>query len=192
MSTFELHPKSFVSNFRGVFLKYSYEQRLIIVSRVKQGEAIAHLSKEYHISETEILAWVRMWDRYGRSGLEQQPHYHPTVKLKEEVVRLILEKGVPLAHVKVEYRIGKTVLQRWVSTVRKYGYEALEPSKHRGRPPKYPMGRPKKKEPQTELERLQAENLRLKAENALLKKAKALVEAKKAQALLNGRESSTN
>ena len=97
-----------------------------------------------------------------------------------------------MAHVKVEYRIGKTVLQRWVSTVRKYGYEALEPSKRRGRPPKSLMGRPKKKEPQTELERLRAENLRLRAENALLKKAKALVEAKKAQALLNGREPSTN
>ena len=100
-------------------MKYSYEQRLIIVSRVKQGEAIAHLSKEYHISETEILAWVRMWDHYGRSGLEQQSHCRPTVKLKEEVVRLILEKGVPLAHVRVEYRIGKTALQRWVSVVRK-------------------------------------------------------------------------
>ena len=174
------------------FMKYSYEQRLIIVSRVKQGEAIAHLSKEYHISETEILAWVRMWDHYGRSGLEQQSHCRPTVKLKEEVVRLILEKGVPLAHVRVEYRIGKTALQRWVSVVRKYGYGTLEPSKRRGRPPKYPMGRPKKKEPQTELERLQAENLRLKAENALLKKAKALVEAKKAQALLNGHGPSTN
>lgn len=149
------------------------------------------MSKEYHINETQILAWVRMWDKYGRSGLEEQPRCRPTVKLKEEVVRLILEKGVPLAHVRVEYRIGKTALQRWVSTVRKYGYEALEPSKRRGRPPK-DMGRPKKKEPQTELERLQAENLRLRAENALLKKAKALVEARKAQALLNGHGPSTD
>lgn len=111
-----------------------------------------------------------MWDKYGRFGLEQQPHCRPTVKLKEEVVRLILEKGIPLAHVRIEYRIGKTALQRWVSTVHKYGYEALMPSKHQGS-----MGRPKKKEPQTELERLQAENLRLKVENALLKKAKFLV-----------------
>lgn len=171
-------------------MKYSYEQRLIIVSRVKQGELIARLSKEYHINKTQILAWVRM--KYGRSGLEQQPHCRPTVKLKEEVVRLILEKGVPLSHVRIEYRIGKTALQRWVSTVRKYGYESLAPSKRQGRALKGPMGRPKKKEPQMELERLQAENLRLRAENALLKKAKALVEAKKAQALLNGREPSTN
>lgn len=71
--------------------------------------------------------------------MKQQPHCRPTVKLKEEIVRLILEKSVPLVHVRVKYRIGKTALQRWGSTVRKYGYEALEPSKCRGRPPKDPM-----------------------------------------------------
>lgn len=75
-----------------------------------------------------------------------------------------------MAHIRVEYRIGKTALQRWGSIVCKYGYEALDPSKRRGRPPKDSMRHPKKKEPQTELERVQAENLRLKAENALLKK----------------------
>ena len=69
-------------------MKYSYEQRLVIVQRVKQGEAIARLSKEYRINETQILAWVRMWDRYGRSGLEKQPHCRPTPALKEKAVRL--------------------------------------------------------------------------------------------------------
>lgn len=54
------------------------------------------------------------------------------------------------------------------------------------------MGRPKKKEPQTELEKLQAENLRLRAENALLKKVKVLVEEKQARARLNGQKPSTN
>jgi cell division protein FtsB len=38
------------------------------------------------------------------------------------------------------------------------------------------MGRPKKKEAQTELEKLQARVRWLEAENALLKKAKALME----------------
>ncbi|MDU3579981.1 helix-turn-helix domain-containing protein [Bacteroides caccae] len=59
-------------------MKYSYEQRLIIVSRIKQGETISHLSKEYHINETQILAWVRMRDKYGRFGVEQPPHCRPT------------------------------------------------------------------------------------------------------------------
>ena len=40
---------------------------------------------------------VRMWDKYGRSWIRAiKPILaRPTVKLKEEVVRLILEKGVP-------------------------------------------------------------------------------------------------
>ena len=78
-------PKVLCLTFGVFFMKYSYEQRLIIVSRVKQGELIAHLSKEYHINKTQILAWVRMWDKYGRSGLEQQPHCRPTPTVKLEV-----------------------------------------------------------------------------------------------------------
>ena len=76
--------------------------------------------------------------------------------------------------------------------VRRYGYEVLHQKKQRGRPHKESMARPKKKEPQTELEKLQAENLRLRAENALLKKVKALVEEQQAQARLNGQKPSTN
>ncbi|WP_300811509.1 helix-turn-helix domain-containing protein [uncultured Duncaniella sp.] len=192
MSPMNCTPKVRQKTFGVLFMKYSYEQRLVIVQRVKQGEAIAHLSKEYHINKTQILAWVRMWDKYGRVGLEKQPHCRPTPALKEKVVRLILEKGVPLALVRIEYCIGKTALQRWVSMVRKDGYESLHLKKKRGRPPKDPMARPKKKGPRTELEKLQAENLRLRAENALLKKVKALVEEQKAQARLNGQKPSTN
>ena len=48
-------------------MKYSYEQRLVIVTRVKRGEAIAHLSKKYPINETQILAWVRMVRRLRRA-----------------------------------------------------------------------------------------------------------------------------
>ncbi len=46
----ELHPKSWTKNFWGVFMKYSYRVRLAIVKRVKQGEAISHLSKAYSVS----------------------------------------------------------------------------------------------------------------------------------------------
>lgn len=173
-------------------MKYSYVERLTIVSRVNQGESIAHLSEEYHINKTQILAWVRMWNRYGRSGLEKQRHTRATPEFKEKIVRLILEKGVPLSYVRIDYRIGKTALQRWVSIVRKQGYEGLNSKKRRGRPSKSTMARPKKKEPQTELEKLQAENLRLRAENALLKKVKALVEEQEARARLSGQKPSTN
>ena len=70
-------------------------------------------------------------------------------------------------------------------------FPELRAIKRRGQPPK-DMARPKKREPQTELEKLQAENLRLRAENALLKKVKALVEEQEARARLNGQKPSTN
>ena len=65
-------------------------------------------------------------------------------------------------------------VQSWTRIYRKGGYEALRDVKPHGRPKK--MGRPKKQEPQTELERLRYENEYLRAENALLKKVRALVE----------------
>ena len=48
-------PKVRHKTFGVFFMKYSYEQRLIIVSRVKQGELIAHLSKEYHQFEIDYF-----------------------------------------------------------------------------------------------------------------------------------------
>ena len=52
------------------------------------------------------------------------------------------------------------------------------------------MGRPKKKEPQTELERLRYENEYLRAENALLKKVRALMEEKETRLHEIGRKPS--
>ena len=54
------------------------------------------------------------------------------------------------------------------------------------------MARPKKKAPETELERLQEEPLGLRAENALLKKVKALVEEERKRALNGGQRPSKN
>jgi len=48
------------------------------------------------------------------------------------------------------------------------------------------MGRSKKKEPVSELDKLQAENARLKAELALLKKVRALVEEREARERMSG------
>jgi hypothetical protein len=54
------------------------------------------------------------------------------------------------------------------------------------------MARPRKRDPQTELERLQYENLRLRAENALLKKVKALMEEEESRLRAIGRKPSSH
>ena len=138
------------------------------MSRVKAGCPIRQLAKENNLHENKILDWVRLYDRYGVDILRKRPKIKPTSDFKEQVVREILEKGLPLSHALIKYRISRT-----------------------GRPSQT-RARPKKKEPQTELEKLQAENLRLRTENALLKKVKALVEEQEARARLNVQKPSTN
>lgn len=172
-------------------MRYTFEKKLQIVSRVKSGIPIVELSKENNLHENKILDWIRLYDRYGEEGLKKQPKVQATPDFKEEVVRLIIDKGIPLSHVLIDYRISRSALESWVRLARNKGYSALHAVKRRGRPSKN-MGRPKKKEPQSELEKLQAENLRLRAENALLKKVKALVEEQEARARLNGRQPSKN
>ncbi len=156
------------------------------MNEAKSGTPIRILSREYNLHENKVLEWIRLYDRYGEEGLKKHPKLNPTPEFRESIVRLILEKGVPLSHVLIDYQISRTALESWVRIVKNHGYAYLHQIKRLGRPPK-DMGRPKKKEPQTELEKLQAENLRLRAENALLKKAKTLVEEKKAQARQSGR-----
>jgi hypothetical protein len=63
-------------------------------------------------------------------------------------------------------------LKYWIRQVRKKDMAHSNKNKECGSLPKKNklMARPKKKEPETELEKLQADNLRLRAEIALLKK----------------------
>ena len=60
-------PKVRHKTFGVFFMKYSYEQRLIIVSRVKQGELIAHLSKEYHINNGMGENVGQIWSFWTRA-----------------------------------------------------------------------------------------------------------------------------
>jgi len=60
------------------------------------------------------------------------------------------------------YDVSRTALESWIHLVRTKGYDSVYDDKKRGRLPKAPMVRPKKKKPQTELEKLQAEIFCLK------------------------------
>lgn len=171
--------------------KHTFEEKLNIVSLVKNGKPILRISRECHIREGMILEWVRKYDRYGEQGLHKQPRINATPEVKEELVKQVIEKHISLPEVVLQYGVSTTALERWVKTVRLEGYSALDLQKKRGRPSKS-MGRSKKREPETELENLQAENARLRAENALLKKVKALVEEREARERMSGRKPSKN
>jgi len=171
--------------------RHTFEEKLNIVSQVRNGKPILQLSRECHICDKMISEWFLKYNHYGEKGLHKQPNIRATAEFKEEIVRLLLEKHIPLPAVVLQYGISRSALESWVRAVKTKGYESLYQQKKRGRPTKL-MGRPKKQEPQTELEKLQAENARLKAENALLKKVKALVEEREARECMIGQKPSKN
>ena len=95
---------------------------------------------------------------------------------------LFLDKGLPLSDIALRYGVSRAQLRKWIKL---YSNGVLSQSVYRGRPLK-DMGRSKKKEPVSELDKLQAENARLKAELALLKKVRALVEEREARERMSG------
>lgn len=102
-------------------MKYTFEKKFNIVSRVKAGCPIRQLAKENNLHENKILDWVRLYDRYGVDILRKRSKIKPTSDFKEQVVRKLLEKGLPLSHALKKYRISRTALEGWVRTVRKHG-----------------------------------------------------------------------
>ena len=147
------------------------------------------LCKELGLDRKMVRSWYLRYKKYGEKGLCVMSPNHHTATEKLAIVQEFQEKGVTLQELSLKYDLSRATIQSWARRYR--AGLPLENSK-RGRPPKPHMSRPKKKEPQTELEKLQAENLRLRAENALLKKVKALVEEQEARARLNGQKPSTN
>ncbi len=170
-----------------MYRHHNYEERLKLLSRLLGGEPLAALCRELKIDKKTARLWYLRYKKYGEDGLRGTRSYHYTAEEKLEIVRDFVEKGVTLPELCLRYDLSRSAVQSWLRRYRK-GL-SLENQK-RGQSSKDPMARPKKKEPQTELEKLQAENLRLKAENALLKKVKALVEEQEARARLNGQKPS--
>ena len=173
-------------------MKYSYEEKLSVVIEIMYGKGLKTLCRERHISINLVRSWVYRYRAFGESGLLKSTRgYYYSPAEKEKIILEHFQDGVTLLQLCLRYGLTRNTIQSWLRTVRSGG--SLYDVKRRGRPPKDPMARPKKREPQTELEKLQAENLRLRAENALLKKVKALVEEEqKARARLNGQKPSTN
>lgn len=172
-----------------MYRHHSFEERLNIVSRLNAGESITVLCKESGLDINEVRQWHLRYKKYGEAGLRGTRSFHYSTEEKLAIVKEVLEKSVTLQETSLQYNVNRSTIKLWL---RKYrAGKSLENNK-RGRPTKDPMARPKKKEPQTELEKLQAENLRLRAENALLKKVRALVEEEKARARLNGQKPSMN
>ena len=170
-------PQKLNKKLLGYFMlkKHPYEERLLAVKLCLGGRPLKSVARQLGINKDYISEWLLRYKREGESGLQKHPVKRADFAEKCKIVCEYAEKGVPLHRVSAEYHVSQHTVKCWTRIYRQGGYEALRAIKPPGKGRKG-MGRPKKKEPQTELERLRYENEYLRAENALLKKVRALME----------------
>ena len=138
------------------------------------GYGCTIISRRLNIEESTVKYWIRVYRINGVLGLEKQLYSQVSLAIKEQAVREVLEKSLSFKSVAFKYHVSFSAVRSWTQQVKSHGYETLSQIKH-GRPSK-DMGRPRKKPPETELEKLQEELRYLRAENAYLKKLRALVQ----------------
>ncbi len=171
-------------NFWGVFMgvqksfyrRHSLEYKMSLISRYESGATVRQLSAESGIYYTQIKEWLRQYRANGAEGLSMKNTRYP-VSLKVEVVSKILGKELSLHQASIDFRITRSVIQKWIKRVDAQGIESLSID-NRGRHGKSFMDKNAKKPP-VQLSREQEllnENERLRAEVAYLKKLRALVE----------------
>ena len=156
-------------------MKHSYEKRLLAVKKCLKSFPPDSVGRELGIHHSYVTTWFECYLRDGIAGLRKHPIKRVDFAEKCKIVCEFAGKGVPLHHICAKNHVSRSAVERWTRIYRKGGYEALRAIRPQGTGYKR-MGRPKKKEPQTELERLRYENEYLRAEVALLKKVRALVE----------------
>ena len=156
---------------------HSLEEKLDVIKMHEDGAGIKRIARRLGLSKSLITLWLEQYKQHGVAGLQRLP-YNCRYNFEEkcQIVCEIDKKHVPLHIASAKYRVARSTLRCWRHIAHRDGYDALREVKY-GR--KYAsMGRPKKKEPVTELEKLQLENKLLRAENAYLKKLKALMTEK--------------
>lgn len=155
-------------------LKHSYSEKLSVVKLYEKGYGSRAISRELSINRSVVQSWLRIYQNQGIFGFDKQPNRVLSVEFKEHVVRDVLDKCLSFPSVALKYGINQSTAHQWVQLVKQEGFSSLKETK-RGRPTTI-MGRPKKKQPETDLEKLEEELRYLRAENAYLKKVRALVQ----------------
>jgi transposase len=155
--------------------KHSLSEKLKVIELYQSGYGSTTISRDLSIPLSIVKNWIRVYQVQGVKGLEIKRYKPLNSILKVQAVREVLDKSLSFETVALKYQVSIYAVYTWTQLVKLHGYAALNSIKT-GRPSNV-MGRPrKKKEPETELEKLQSELRYLKAENAYLKKLRALVQ----------------
>ena len=163
--------------------KLSYEDKINIYQKKKQGQSRNSLAREYNIRDCNISYIVSLIDKHGYDILRTTKNKKYSKQYKEEVINRVLINGEAIWAVAIDVGLsGPGTLQNWIKKYKEHGYNIVE--QKRGRSTnimKKPKVSNKTETIEEEVERLKKENLYLKAELEYSKKLRAVVQARKNQ-----------
>jgi transposase len=161
--------------------KLSYEDKIEIYYKKKNGQSRYSLAKEYHIRDCNISYLVRLIDKHGFDILRKKKNRKYSKFEKEEAINRVLIDGESKISVAIDLGLPRDgMLYNWIKKYKENCYNIVERKRGRSTMPKVT----KKKENETDKEkikRLEEENLYLKAELEYSKKLRAVVQARKNQ-----------
>ena len=161
--------------------KLSYEDKIDIYYKKKNGQSRKSIASEYQIRDCVVMYLVRLIDKNGFDILRKDKNKYYTPYQKEQIINRVLIGGESIFSVSVDEGLSSYgMLQNWIKKYKENGYNIVERKRGRSTMPKVTN----KKENETDKEkikRLEEENLYLKAELEYTKKLRAVVQARKNQ-----------
>ena len=159
--------------------KLSYEDKIDIYYKKKNGQSGKSIANEYQIRDCIVTYLVRLIDKHGFDILRKDKNKYYTSYQKEQIINSVLIGGESVFAVSIDEGLSNYgMLQNWLKKYKENGYNIVERKRGRSTMPKII----KKKDNETDKEkikRLEAENLYLKAELEYSKKLRAVVQARK-------------
>ena len=161
--------------------KLSYEDKINIYYKKKNGQSRKSLASEYKIHDCIVMYLVRLIDKHGFEILRKDKNKYYTPYQKEQIINRVLIGGESISSVAVDEGLSSYgMLQNWIKKYKEMGYNIVE--RKRGRSTMQKVTRKKERETKDEtIKRLEEENLYLKAELEYSKKLRAVVQARKNQ-----------
>ena len=161
--------------------KYSFEDKIDIYKKRKNGETLKSLSLQCGMTIHNIQYLVWLVDRHGFDILIPKKNRKYSKKEKERIINRILLNNESIQSVAVdEGLLSEGMLHTWVKKYKENRYNIVERKRGRSTMPK--VTRKKENETKDEtIKRLEEENLYLKAELEYSKKLRAVVQARKNQ-----------
>ena len=160
--------------------KLSKNDKINIYNRVKAGERVNKIIKEYNVDRSIIYYLIRLINKHGLEIINKLNNNNYSVEFKKNAVERVLINNESIKSVAIDIGLpGTTDLRRWISNYRENGYNIIE--RKRGRPIMPKVIKKENESKDEKIKRLEEENLYLKAELEYSKKLEAVVQARKNQ-----------